>query len=115
MTSRKRGFAIILILVMCLSVNAFAHKMRVEASVESGATIVGSAHYHKTPVAKAEVRVIAPDGKVLLKTKTNGKGEFSFEATHRCDLRIEVIDTGHKGKATIHAEDLPADLPPYKS
>ena len=114
MKSSKRDLALILIMVLCLSVNVFAHKMRVEASVESGATIVGSAHYHRTPVANAEVRVIAPDGKVLLKTKTNAEGEFRFEATHRCDLLINVIDTGHKGKATIPAEDLPADLPPYK-
>lgn len=114
MISNKHTIALIAILIFTLSTNAFAHKMTVEASVESGATVVGSAHYGKTPVVEAEVRVIAPDGKILLKTKTNDKGEFTFEVTHRCDLKIEVREGGHKGTTTLPAEDLPADLPPYK-
>ena len=63
----------VVILLLCLATSGFVHRMRVEASVESGARVIGSAHYHDTPVVTAEVRVIAPDGKVLLKTKTNAK------------------------------------------
>lgn len=113
--SHKYGFAPILLLLALLALTAAAgHKMTVEAYVESGASIVGEARYHSTPVAGAIVRAFAPDGAKLAETKTDEAGRFTFTAQYRCDHRIEVNDAGHKGTVTVPAGDLPQNLPAYK-
>lgn len=93
-------------------VSASLHKLRVEAYVDEGATIVGSATYEGSAVRGAKVEVFTPDSKSLLTIKTDDGGEFRFEAQCRCDLKIVVTDGGHRGVAEIPAEDLPDDLPP---
>lgn len=116
--SNKMKFSnkvIALVLVLVFSTFSFAHKMHVDAYVASGSKVKGSASYGKSsPVVNAKVRAIAPDGKVLAETKTDKKGEFEFKVEVRCDLKIEVIDGGHKGSTKLPAEDLPSNLPEYK-
>lgn len=92
--------------------SASLHRLRVEAYVDEGATVVGSATYEGSVVRNAKVEVFAPDGKSLLTTKTDDSGEFRIETECRCDLNIVVTDGGHRGVAEIPAEDLPDDLPP---
>jgi nickel transport protein len=101
-----------IILAASINLPAIAHKMTVEAWVESGATVAGEARYHKTPVVGAAVKVTAPDGAVLAETKTDDEGKFRFEVKHRCNLTITVTDGGHRGTASIPADDLPDSLPP---
>jgi nickel transport protein len=105
---------IALVLIVSFSALSFAHKMNVDAYVASGSKIKGSAAYHKTPIVNAKVKALAPDGKVLAETKTDEKGNFSFKVDVRCDLKVVVIDGGHKGSTAIPAEDLPESLPAYK-
>lgn len=98
--------------MMVAPLSASLHRLHVEAYVEEGATVVGSATYEGSAVRGAKVEVFAPDGKKLLSTRTGDKGEFRLEVECRCDLKIVVTDGGHRGVAEIPAEDLPDDLPP---
>ena len=110
----KSSKLIAIALIMMFSVISFAHKMNVEAYVVSGSKIKGSASYHTTPVVNGKVKALAPDGKVLAEATTDEKGQFSFKVEVRCNIQIVVIDGGHKGTASIPAEDLPESLPEYK-
>lgn len=105
-----------ILLIILFSAVSFAHKMNIDAYVVSGSKIKGSASYGKNaPIVNAKVKVLAPDGNLLTETKTDAKGEFAFQVEVRCDLKIEVIDGGHKGHTLLPAEDLPESLPPYKA
>lgn len=114
MKNRYRTAAVMMFAVLCAAMlqNVSLHKLRVEAYVDEGATVVGSATYEGEAVRGAKVEVFAPDGNKLHAIKTDDAGEFSFVAECRCDLRIVVTDGGHRGVAEIPAEDLPDDLPP---
>ena len=89
------------------------HKMHVDVWVEDGATIMGEAYYHGGKVVNGKVEVFAPNGDKLGDTTTSEDGEFSFEAKYHCDHKFVITDGGHRGSATIPAEDLPENLPRY--
>lgn len=117
MTKRFLTAVVTLFGILCFGMTdmpqtAALHKLRVEAYVNEGASVVGSATYEGSAVREAKVEVFAPDGKKLITTKTGDIGEFKFEVECRCDLKIVVTDGGHRGVAEIPAEDLPDDLPP---
>ena len=111
-----RYFVLVLIstLILFHTPPAWAHKMTVEVHIESGAQVTGAARYHTTPVVNAKVKILAPDGNVLTETATNEKGVFAFVAKYRCDHTVVVVDGAHRGQTTLHAEDLPNDLPEYE-
>ncbi len=89
-----------------------AHKIKLFASAE-GDTISGYVYFPGGGRAKnAKVQVFAPDGRLLVETKTDEKGNFNFQAKFRCDHKI-VLDTGdgHRAVFVVGADELPETLP----
>lgn len=86
--------------------NALAHKVTVFAWVE-GETVLGESKFSGGKKAQnAEVIAWDLNGKELLRTRTNEKGEFSFPIPEKTAMRIELIaGMGHKGEWTIPLED----------
>lgn len=87
--------------------NALAHKVTVFAWVE-GDTVLGETKFSGGKKAQnAEIIVWDLNGKELLRTQTNEKGEFSFPVPGKTAMRIELIaGMGHKAEWTIPLEDL---------
>lgn len=87
--------------------NALAHKVTVFAWVE-GDTVLGESKFSGGKKAQnAEIIVWDLNGKELLRTRTNKKGEFSFPIPEKTAMRIELIaGMGHRGEWTIPLEDL---------
>ncbi|MGX9365080.1 hypothetical protein ACTVJH_03460 [Desulfoplanes sp. PS50] len=86
--------------------NALAHKVTVFAWVE-GDTVLGESKFSGGKKAQnAEIIVRDLNGKELLRTQTNEKGEFSFPIPEKTAMRIELIaGMGHKAEWTIPLED----------
>ncbi|MGD9824447.1 hypothetical protein [Desulfobacter sp.] len=87
--------------------NALAHKVTVFAWVE-GDTVLGETKFSGGKKAQnAEIIVWDLNGKELLRTQTNEKGEFSFPIPEKTAMRIELIaGMGHQAEWTIPLEDL---------
>jgi len=87
--------------------NALAHKVTVFAWVE-GNTVLGESKFSGGKKAQnAEIIVWDMNGKELLRTRTNEKGEFSFPIPEKTAMRIELIaGMGHKAEWTIPLEEL---------
>ena len=87
--------------------NALAHKVTVFAWVE-GDTVLGEGKFSGGKKAQAsEIIVWNLNGKELLRTRTNKKGEFSFPVPAKSAMRIELIaGMGHKAEWTIPLEDI---------
>lgn len=92
---------------MLSSGNALAHKVTVFAWVE-GDTVFGESKFSGGKKAQnAQIIVWDVNGKELLRTQTNEKGDFSFPIPEKTAMRIELIaGMGHKGEWTIPLEDL---------
>lgn len=91
---------------------AQAHSVKVFATAD-GAAISGYVYFPGGGRPKdAVVRVFGPNGERLAETKTNERGEFSFEARCKCDHRL-IYETGdgHRAEWTIEAAELPDTLP----
>lgn len=86
---------------------ALAHKVTVFAWVE-GNTVLGEAKFSGGKKAQnSEIVVWDLNGKELLRTRTNKKGEFSFPVPAKTAMRIELIaGMGHKAEWTIPLEDI---------
>lgn len=86
---------------------ALAHKVTVFAWVE-GDTVLGESKFSGGKKAQnSEIIVWDMNGKELLRTRTNEKGEFSFPVPGKTAMRIELIaGMGHKAEWTIPLEDL---------
>ncbi len=111
----RYGFFCALALAFLLPTKpALAHKFKCFATVD-GTTVSGYAWFGGGGRPKNQAfRVLAPDGKVLHEGKTNDNGEFSFEATVRCDLLIVVEGgEGHEARFTVGGDELPEALPAY--
>jgi len=87
--------------------NAMAHKVTVFAWVE-GNTVLGESKFSGgKKVRDSEIIVWDLNGKELLHTRTNQKGEFSFPIPAKTAMRIELIaGMGHKAEWTIPLEDI---------
>lgn len=85
--------------------NALAHKVTVFAWVE-GNTVLGESKFSGgKKVRDSEIIVWDLNGKELLRTRTNQKGEFSFPIPAKTAMRIELIaGMGHKAEWTIPLE-----------
>ncbi len=97
----------LMLFLILSSGNALAHKVTVFAWVE-GDTVLGETKFSGGKKAQnAEIIVWDLNGKELLRTKTNEKGEFSFPISEKTAMRIELIaGMGHKAEWTIPLEDL---------
>lgn len=97
----------LILFFMLSSGNALAHKVTVFAWVE-GDTVFGESKFSGGKKAQnAQIIVRDLNGKELLRTQTNEKGEFSFPIPEKTAMRIELIaGMGHKGEWTIPLEDL---------
>ena len=91
--------------------DAGAHQLRVFASTEDG-VIQGYAYFvGGSPARNAPVRIHDPGGALLGETKTDGDGEFRFEARKRVDHVITVdLADGHRDTYTVGAAELPEAL-----
>ena len=110
-TTALRVAALFVGLLGCGS--ASAHKLKLFATVE-GAAIRGYAYFPGGGRAKdVAVRVLGPGDAKLGETRTDGKGDFAFEATVRCDHRLvaETAD-GHRAEFLVEAAELPDTVPP---
>jgi len=110
--SPLRLFALTAALLILHGAPACAHKLKVFATAD-GKTISGYAYYSGGARPRSvTIQLVGPNGEKLGKTRTNEKGEFTFEAGYKCD-HIVTIDTGdgHGANWTVHANELPDDLP----
>ncbi|NDY74601.1 hypothetical protein G3N28_21780, partial [Desulfobacter hydrogenophilus] len=100
-------FSYLMLFFILSSGNALAHKVTVFAWVEGG-TVLGEGKFSGGKKAQnAEIIVWSLNGKELLRTRTNKKGEFSFPIPARTAMRIELTaGMGHKAEWTIPLEDI---------
>jgi nickel transport protein len=86
---------------------AFAHKIKVFASVEGG-RIQGYVYFPGgSRAANLTVVALNPNGQRLAEAVTDANGDFSFEVRERCDhqLVVETAD-GHRATFLVEAKDL---------
>ena len=86
---------------------AYAHKIRIFATVE-GTTITGSVFFPGGGKARgATVQVFGPDGARLGEATTDEQGEFTFQTTRQCDHKL-VVQTpdGHRAECLVKAAEL---------
>jgi nickel transport protein len=109
--------AALLLCMIALSVApAYAHKVNIFAWVE-GDQVKVRANFGKRsrPAVNCPVHVYGPGGKLLLKLKTDAKGECSFKPPKITDLCIRIdAGEGHAREFTLPKEEL-AGLPPRRS
>jgi len=87
--------------------HALAHSVTVFAWVD-GDTVLGEGKFSGGKKAQnSEIIVWDVNGKELLRTRTNKKGEFSFPIPTKTAMRIELIaGMGHKAEWTIPLADI---------
>lgn len=109
MTYRKYfiKFSCLILFFIISNGNALAHKVTVFAWVE-GDTVLGESKFSGGRKAQnSEIIVRDMNGKELLRTRTNEKGEFSFPIPEKTAMRIELVaGMGHKAEWTIPLEEL---------
>ena len=112
--SGRRGCGAVVLLVLALCAGrAEAHQLRLWAGVDEGSMIAGRVYFPGGGVAAdIGVRVLGPAGELLGEVRTDDKGTFRYDAKLRCDHQF-VADSpdGHRGSFTVHAAELPDDLP----
>ncbi len=109
------GGALLLALLVLCGGTAWAHKVKVFATVE-GRTIRGYVYFPGGGRARGvKVEVFGPADQKLGETLTNENGEFTLGVKVRCDHRL-VVDTpgGHRATYRVGAAELPDDLPPLE-
>lgn len=102
-----------LLAVLLLAGTAWAHRVHIFAVVD-GRRVLCQGYFasRKHPTKNCRIDVLLPDGAALTRGRTNDKGEFTFEATRRADLKIVLnAGSGHRAEWTVRASELPADLP----
>jgi nickel transport protein len=104
-----------LAVVLTVTGEARAHKLKLWVHAAEGATVKGQAYFSPGGGAAQgiSVKALGPEGASLGRVETDEAGEFVFEARHRCDHTF-VVETpdGHRAEATLEAASLPTDLPP---
>ncbi len=96
------------ILALILSVGvAAAHKFFVTAWVEEGSVLLEAAFGDGSLANKAEVIVYDEAGAVLLESKTNERGEFSYKIEKKAPLKIRVkAGMGHQDEVVVPMEEI---------
>ena len=97
----------LVILLLCFSTPAFAHKVYLYAWVEGNMVYTESYFSGGTKVNNGLMQVFDAAGKKLLEGHTNAKGEFSFKIPQKTDLRIVInASMGHRGEYVLKADEL---------
>ncbi len=109
------GSSVVLVVIAALFLSttpASGHDMDIFARVD-GTTIHGEVHYGgDTPAKDLTVTVFAPAHQEIGQTKTDDRGQFQWEAKHRCDhLLMATTSDGHAVEYTVTAAELPDTLP----
>ena len=77
--------------------------------------IQGRAYFpHDVPAQEIQITALDPAGRELGRTKTDREGKFVLtpDIRERCEIKIVAAsDDGHGADYTVHAAELPADLP----
>ena len=108
---RKMSIFLAALLILAGTVPAFAHKVNVYAYVE-GDTVHVTGYFSKGKAKNSRILVTLPDGSTLLEGRTDNDGKFSFRATVRAELKIQIFaGEGHMSSYTLKAEELPESLP----
>ena len=86
---------------------AWAHKVNVFAWAEGDTVFVEGYYPGGRKAQNSLVEVFNPAGTKLLEGRTDDKGEFSFKAPEKTDLKIVLTaGMGHKNDFTLSAGDL---------
>jgi len=107
--ARKRLLPVVslVILLLCFSTPAFAHKVYLYAWVEGNTVYTESYFSGGVKVNNGLIQVFDPAGKKLLEGHTNAKGEFSFRIPEKTGLRIVInASMGHRGEYILKADEL---------
>ncbi len=100
------GLAVSLGLILNSSPEASAHKVFIHAWFDGDTIYTESYFGAKRKVKGGLILVFDPSGKKLLEGRTNEKGEFSFKAPQKTDLRIVVeAGMGHRNECILKAEE----------
>jgi nickel transport protein len=99
--------SLIVLLLLCFSAPAFAHKVYLYAWVEGNTVYTESYFSGGVKVDNGLIQVFDPAGKKLLEGHTNAKGEFSFRIPEKTDLRIVInASMGHRSEYILKADEL---------
>ncbi len=95
------------ILLISITLPAFAHKVIIFAWVEGDTVFTESKFSGGRRPINAQVQVFDREGQQLLEGRTDDKGEFSFKVPKITDLRVVLTaGTGHKGEWTIPESEI---------
>lgn len=108
----KMPLAALVLGLTLLAAPAWAHKLKVFASVE-GDDIVGEAYFAGGDKAmNVPGRILGADGTLAAQFATGADGTFRQTMARREDYTIHVESgDGHAADTTIHAAEFPAALP----
>lgn len=100
--------SVILLLILVLTLPAYAHRIVSYAYTEGDEIVVEGAYGNGNPVKDCKVIVYDSQENVVYEGRTNSQGIAKFKVSNRSDLRI-ILDseTGHKSEYIIKEENLP--------
>ncbi len=110
--TKVRAAALTALLLMTGTGGAEAHRLKAFATVE-GSSINGSVYFAGMGAARGvDVKMLAPDGRLVAETTTDDQGKFAMTAPQRIDYRI-VADTGdgHRAEFLVRAAEFSESLP----
>ncbi|MBN1142257.1 MAG: hypothetical protein JXB25_10765 [Deltaproteobacteria bacterium] len=97
----------LVLLFLAVAVPVQAHRVNIFAWVEGETIHTESKFSGGKMVQGGEVVVLDPQGKVLLRGKTDDQGAFSFPVPARTDLKLVLNATmGHRAEWTLTAAEL---------
>lgn len=103
--------AIWLFMLPCLNPAAFAHKVIIFAWVDGDTIHTQSKFSGGKKAMNTDILVYNTSNVLLLKGKTDKKGEFSFKIPAKTDLRIvSNASMGHKAEWKISSAEMTSDL-----
>ena len=102
-----RGIFFFLIALFCVANTAYAHRVMIFAWVEGDTVFTKSKFSKGKKVKGGKIAVYNTQNKMLLKGKTDDKGEFSFHVPEKTTLKIVLYaGTGHRAEWTVPKEDI---------
>jgi nickel transport protein len=111
-----RIFFLTWILILYSAPPAMAHKTVVFAWIEGDTVYTESKFAGGRKAKNALVEVFDDQGNRLTTGRTDAKGEFSFKAPRKSDVKIVVsAGTGHRGEWLVSAEEFEDGKPPSQT
>lgn len=115
---RRFGILAVLTLAggMLAPAEARAHRLAVECHLLPGQQVRVEGWYSaagdRQPAEQARVRVLRPDGQLLVEGRLDAAGVFTFSYEQVEPLRVVLAHSGHRAEVTILEEDM---SPPVSS